>query len=123
MKRSIRHLIGLLVFVSAGNAVAAPPSDPRGIVMRTIRESAEYRAMDLEIEALTARAKARLSSGEQSQLAESTARYERQRAGCAWAAHNSAHPGTAIDECVHMSLDARVHRLRDVVERSEITSR
>ena len=122
----LRGLVGSLLLLGAGPLFAAPACHmPRGIVAQTICGSPEYRAMDLEIEALTARAKARLSHGELSQLAESTARYMRQRNGCAWAAHNSAHPGTAIDECVHTSLEARVRRLRDVVDRSgsEVTAR
>ena len=74
--------------------------------------------MDREIAALTDRAKLELTDGEQSQLAASTARFVRQRSGCEWAAHNSAHPGTAIDECVRASLEERVRRLRGVVTRS-----
>ena len=85
---------------------------PRGAVARTICGSSEYVAMDREIAALTDRARAELTPGEESQLTASTARYIRQRAGCEWAAHNSAHPGTAIDECVRASLEERVRRLR-----------
>ena len=91
---------------------------PQRAVAKTICESPEYRAMDREIAALTDRAKAELTEGEQSQLVASTARFTRQRAGCEWAAHNSAHPGTAIDECVRASLEERVRRLRSVVARS-----
>ena len=127
MQFLLRRLAGSLLLAAITSPLAAAPAcrAPRGAVAQTICGSAEYRAMDMEIEALTARAKARLSKGEVSQLAQSTARYMRQRNGCAWAAHNSAHPGTAIDECVHASLDARVHRLRDVVDRggSEMSSR
>ena len=46
------------------------------------------------------------------------ARFVRQPSGCDWAAHNSAHPGAAIDECVRASLEERVRRLRGVVARS-----
>ena len=91
---------------------------PHSAVARTICSSPEYVAMDREIAALTDRAKAELSPGEQSQLVASTARFQRQRSGCEWAAHNSAHPGTAIDECVRGSLEERVRRLRNVVARS-----
>jgi uncharacterized protein len=91
-----------------------------GMVDQTICASPEYVAMDREIAALTDRAKAQMPKGEQSQLAESTARYMRQRKGCGWAAHNSAHPGTAIDECVRASMETRVRRLRDVVDRSSL---
>ena len=91
---------------------------PHSSVARTICGSPEYVAMDREIAALTDRARAELTSGEQSQLVASTARFVRQRSGCEWAAHNSAHPGTAIDECVRASLEERVRRLRGVVSRS-----
>lgn len=98
---------------------------PHTAVARTICSSPEYVAMDREIAALTDRARAELSPGEQSQLVASTARFTRQRTGCEWAAHNSAHPGTAIDECVRASLEERVRRLRGVVGRAgnEMTAR
>ena len=90
---------------------------PHDAVARIICDSPEYVAMDREIAALTDHAKSLLPAGELSQLAESQARFERQRKGCGWAAHNSAHPGAAIDECVRASLETRVRRLRDVVAR------
>ena len=91
---------------------------PHSAVARTLCGSSEYVAMDREIAALTDRARAELTPGEQSQLVASTARFTRQRSGCEWAAHNSAHPGTAIDECVRASLEERVRRLRGVVAKS-----
>ncbi len=115
--------IALLVGASAPSLAAQPTrtfdcKKPRSSVARTICTSPEYVAMDREIAALTDRARAELTSGEQSQLVASTARFVRQRSGCEWAAHNSAHPGTAIDECVRASLEERVRRLRGVVARS-----
>ncbi len=91
---------------------------PRGAVAEIICGSSEYVAMDREIAALTDRAKTRLSLGEKSQLIQSEARYHRQRNGCSWAAHNSAHPGAAMDECIRASMEGRVKRLRDVVDRA-----
>lgn len=102
-------------------ARATPTYDcrkPHGSVGETICGSPEYRAMDREIAALTDRARLELTEGEESQLAASTQRFVRQRSGCEWAAHNSAHPGTAIDECVRASLEERVRRLRGVVART-----
>lgn len=112
---------GALLCATAANAAPTPTFScraPHGAVARTICDSAEYKAMDREIAALTDRAKILLSKGELSQLAQSTARFVRQRNGCEWAAHNSAHPGTAIDECVRASLEERVRRLRGVVART-----
>lgn len=127
-----RLCLALAAALAAGGAAAAtsrhptaaqatPTFDcrkPQSAVARTICDSLEYRAMDREIAALTDRAKAELTPAELSQLGESTARWLRQRNGCEWAAHNSAHPGTAIDECVRASLEGRVRRLRDVVART-----
>jgi hypothetical protein len=73
--------------------------------------------MDREIAALTDRATAELSREDRRQLAQSELRYFHQRQGCEWAAHNSAHPGAAIDECVRAAMDARVHALRRLVDR------
>ena len=120
--------LGLALCLASGAVVAAPrmasqtPTfkchKPASAVARTICGSSEYVAMDREIAALTDRARAELTPGEESQLAASQSRYLRQRDGCEWAAHNSAHPGTAIDECVRASLEERVRRLRGVVARS-----
>lgn len=91
---------------------------PHGAVATTICASPEYRAMEREIAALTDRGMAELSPGDRSRLDESQARFLRQRQGCEWAAHNSAHPGTAVDECVRASLEGRVQRLRILIERA-----
>lgn len=123
MTRSWLRFLGLAATLAAASDVSAATATmkcraPHGAVAATICGSPEYVAMDREIAALTDRAKAQLSKGELSQLAESQARYLRQRSGCAWAAHNSAHPGAAVDECIRASMEGRVHRLRDVVARS-----
>ena len=122
MRYRATRILTLAIALGVASGLSASTSTfdcrtPRGAVARTICGSPEYVAMDREIAALTDRAKALLSSGEQSQLAASEARYLRQRNGCQWAAHNSAHPGTAIDECVRGSMESRVQRLRDVVAR------
>ena len=115
---------GAISLLLCGSRVAAAQTPtykchkPASAVARTICASSEYIAMDREIAALTDRAKAELTPGEQSQLTASIARYLRQRNGCEWAAHNSAHPGTAIDECIRSSLEERVRRLRGVVASS-----
>ncbi len=120
--RSYLMMVGAALAGTITPLAAATPTlkchAAHGVVAKTICDSPEYVAMDREIAALTDRAKVELSSGEQSQLVASTARYMRQRGGCQWAAHNSAHPGTAIDECVRSSMEERVRRLRDVVARS-----
>jgi len=113
-------VLGVMLLASA--AAAETPTikchSARSAVAKTICDSPEYVAMDREIAALTDRATIALTPGERSQLKASTARYVRQRNGCEWAGHHSAHPGTAIDECVRASMEERVRRLRDVVARS-----
>jgi hypothetical protein len=79
--------------------------------------SPEYVAMVREIDALTDRARARFAPDDRRRLAQSELAFYRKRQGCAWAAHNSAHPGVAVDECIRASLEGRVRALRIMVDR------
>lgn len=90
--------------------------ESNSVVAVTICGSAEYRAMDREIAALADRAGAQLAPGGRSQLAESQARFVKQRSDCAWAGHNSAHPGAAIDECVRDRMEGRIRSLRYIID-------
>lgn len=89
----------------------------KGPVTDTICHSREYRAMVGEIRALMDRAMAGFTPEDRKRLIASDAADRKRRAGCAWAAHNSAHPGVAVDECVRASLESQVRALRVLVER------
>jgi uncharacterized protein YecT (DUF1311 family) len=89
-----------------------------GAVATTICGSPEYLAMDREIAALTDRAISQASSPpDRLNLFRGEAIYLHNRQGCEWAAHHSAHPGAAVDECVRASLEGRVRALRVMVDR------
>jgi uncharacterized protein len=85
-------------------------------VERAICASPELVAMDREIAALYDRGLAEFSADGRHRLAQGQLVFLRQRAGCAWAAHNSAHPGTAVNECIHDKMETRVRALRNAVD-------
>ena len=89
----------------------------RGTIDKTICESPEYLAMDREVGALVDLADARFSPDNRRRLGESQTRYLEKRGGCDWAAHHSAHPGAAVDECLRGVMEARVRTLRAAVDR------
>ena len=112
----------VLVAASSGFAAAAtvPPVDcrhDRKVVGRTICASPELTAIDKEIAALNDRGAAQFGSGDQQRLAQSQLSFFRRRNGCAWASHNSAHPGTAVAECIGAAMEDRLHSLRAIVDR------
>jgi uncharacterized protein YecT (DUF1311 family) len=85
-------------------------------VERTICDSPELAAMDREIAALYDRGLAALSVQDRHKLVQGQLAFLKQRTGCAWAAHHSAHPGSAVDECVRDKMETRVRALRTVVD-------
>ena len=117
-----RSLPILVLLASVTGALAASPpiscgkvakgADGAGTpVERTICASPEFKAMDREIAALYDRAgeaRHRVVAGQQAFL--------KRRGDCAWAAHHSAHPGVAVEECVRGAMDGRVASLRDVAD-------
>ena len=99
---------------------AAPPIDCRhahGAVDQEICGSSEVLAMDREVSALFDRGMASFSADDRHRLAESQLGFLKKRRGCEWAAHHSAHPGVAIEECVRGAMEGRVHSLRAAVDR------
>ena len=118
--------LGTFIFfpaVASPSTVKCRPA--RGAVDQMICASPEYLAMDREIVALVDLGAVRLALApeERRRLFDSQTAYMRRRAGCGWASHHSAHPGAAVDECVRASMDARVHALRDIVDRSTAEAR
>jgi uncharacterized protein len=85
-------------------------------VAEAICASPELVAMDREVAALYDRGLADLSGDERRKLAESQAAFVKARAGCAWAAHHSAHPGEAVNECIRDKMEIRVRALRGIVD-------
>lgn len=85
-------------------------------VERAICASPEFAAMDREIAALYDRGLTELSGEDRHRLAQGQLAFLKARAGCAWAAHHSAHPGTAVGECIRDKMETRVRSLRNVVD-------
>lgn len=106
-----------MVQVAAAAAPALDCRKARGGVDGEICGSGEFRAMDREVAALYDRGMAAFSPADRQRLAESQAGFLKKRRGCEWAAHHSAHPGVAVEECVRGAMEGRVHALRAAVER------
>ncbi len=107
------------VWLSPAQATT-PPIDCRAaksVVDRTICQSAEFVAMDREIAALYDRGLADFEPADRHRLAQAQLAFLRRRSGCAWAAHHSAHPGVAVEECIRSAMEDRLNGLRRVVER------
>lgn len=99
---------------------ATPPIDCHRAatqVERQICASPESVAMDQEVTALYNRGMAKLLGEARHRLAQSQVAYVHKRAGCGWAAHHSAHPGVAVEECVTNTMGERLRTLRAVVDR------
>lgn len=92
-------------------------------VDQAICEAPEFVAMDREIAALYDRGLASLDPDGRAQLAQGQLAFLKQRRGCAWAAHHSAHPGTAVEECIRDKMDNRLKALRNVVDNGGVTGR
>ncbi len=134
MKGRLRHaLLFLLAIIfpvsicTMSMAVAATPpincKKARTPVEQTICASPEFIAMDRELAALYDRGLAEFSPDERHQLAQSQSAFLKQRDGCAWAAHHSAHPGTAVNECIRDKMEIRLRALRGAVDRGGVSGR
>ena len=119
--------LGLFALLAAGPADASTSAlkcrAVRGTIDKTICGSPEYLAMDREIAALVDLADLRFSPDDRHRLADGQTRYLERRASCQWAAHHSAHPGAAVDECLHASMDGRAKALRAAVDRGGFSER
>lgn len=119
----LRSLPLLLLLAGTTGTLAASPPIACGkveaggtAVERAICASPEFKAMDREIAALYDRAlsvadgeaRHRVVAGQQSFL--------KRRGECGWAAHHSAHPGVAVEECVRAAMDGRVAALREAAD-------
>ena len=122
LKRSsaIGAVTALLCLTLGGLArAAAPPIDcrtARGAVDEEICGSSEFRAMDRELTALYDRGMASFAPDDRHRLADSQLGFLKHRRGCEWAAHHSAHPGVAVEECVRSAMEGRLHALRAAVD-------
>ena len=99
---------------------ASPPIDCRKASNPADREvcgSSEFLAMDREIAALYDRGMTQFNGDDRHRLVLSQQAFLRRRTGCDWAAHHSAHPGVAVEECVRSTMEARVRSLRQAVDR------
>jgi len=85
-------------------------------VERTICDSPEFVAMDREIAALYDRGLASLQGAERRRLVDTQVGFIKSRSGCTWASHHSAHPGTAVGECIRDKMETRLRSLRNRVE-------
>ncbi len=85
-------------------------------VEHAICESPEFVAMDREIAALYDRGLAEFSGDPRHKFAEGQLAFIKQRSGCAWASHHSAHPGPAVNECIRDKMDIRLRALRTTVD-------
>ena len=111
----------LLALVFGAPAIAAtPPINCHGATQsidRAICASPADTALDAEITALYNRGMATFEGSGRHHLAQNQLAYLKQRRGCDWASHHSAHPGPAVDECVRSSMEDRLRLLRAVVDR------
>jgi uncharacterized protein len=109
-----------LLFAAIDTEAATPPINCKKAtteIERTICDTPEFVAMDREIAALYDRGVASFSADQRHQLGQSQLAFLKQRAGCAWASHHSAHPGPAINECIRDKMETRLRSLRGAVDR------
>ena len=112
--------------LSTGAWAASPPiscGKAASPVDRTICASPEFKAMDREIAALYDRALVQVQGEIRHRVVTGQQVFLKRRGGCAWAAHNSAHPGVAVEECVRGAMEARVGALRDAVDGGHLAMR
>ena len=76
--------------------------------------------MDREIAALYDRGLTQMSGDDRHRLVVGQKAFIRQRTGCDWAAHHSAHPGIAVEECIRSTMETRVRSLRQVVDKGRL---
>ncbi len=79
--------------------------------------------MDRELAALYDRGLAEFTGDQRHQFAQGQISFLKQRSGCAWAAHHSAHPGTAVSECIRDKMETRLRSLRGAVDRGGVSGR
>ncbi|MBV8568087.1 MAG: hypothetical protein JO366_05460 [Methylobacteriaceae bacterium] len=106
--------------LDAPAGAASPPIEcrqARTVVDQDICASPGEVALDREIAALYDRGMAEFTPTDRHTLAQSQLKFLKGRAGCAWATHNSAHPGAALSECVTMKMEERVRALRRIVDK------
>lgn len=116
-------LIGFALLPPGAASAAPPPIDCRKAttpVERTICEAPELVAMDREIAALYDRGMAAFAAEERHRLAQSQLVFLKQRGGCTWASHHSAHPGPAVGECIRDKMEIRLRALRKAVDRGAL---
>ena len=92
-------------------------------IEKTICESPEFVAIDREIAALYDRGLATFSPDDRHKLAASQLAFLKQRSGCAWASHHSAHPGPAINECIRDKMETRLRSLHNAVDHGGMAGR
>lgn len=110
----------LFVAANRGAEAAAPAiacGKPGGAVDREICGSPELLAMDREIAALYDRGLATVPGEGRHRIVVAQQTFLRRRGGCGWAAHHSAHPGVAIEECVRGAMEDRIRALRSTADR------
>lgn len=120
-----RTIAAMLVFTVIGLAAAAT-AETKPIACRSTKSpaekivcaSSELVAMDREIAALYDRGRSDVGADGRKHLANGQAAFLRQRKDCSWASHHSAHPGSALDECVRGAMDERLRVLRRFVDRA-----
>ena len=117
----------LVASVACGSAEAATSAlkcrAVRGTIDKAICGSPEYLAMDHEIGALVDLGDLRFSPEDRHRLEESQTHYLERRANCQWAAHHSAHPGAAVDECLRAVMEAREKTLRGALDHGGFAAR
>lgn len=118
--KTLAAAVAVLLMAPVGPAAAkSPPIDcskARTVVEKAICASPSDVALDGEVAALYDRGLAEFSPDDRHALAQSQLKFVHARAGCEWAAHRSAHPGTAIEECARSKMEERVRSLRRTVD-------
>lgn len=111
------------LLASADGALAASPPISCGKpakadtpVERTICASPEFRAMDREIAALYDRSLSVADGEARHRVVLGQQAFLKRRGECGWAAHHSAHPGVAVEECVRAAMEGRVAALREAAD-------
>ena len=110
----------------ASSQAATPPINcqkAHSVTDRSLCEAPEQVAMDREIAALYDRGLAQFDPDNRHRLAQSQLAFLKQRSGCSWASHHSAHPGPAVSECIRGVMEERVRILRSVVDRGGYRAR
>jgi len=119
-------IISAAIVFPMSTEAATPPINCKKAhspVEQTICASPEFIAMDRELAALYDRGMAEFAPDERHNLARSQLLFLKQRSGCAWAAHHSAHPGTAVNECIRDKMEIRLRALRGAADRGGVSGR